>query len=115
MSAYDEMDAHAPDLEIVHYPQDGLRGDNILLNLDAACLAARQSKFDQAKKYIAAVLAGPALINPSYGAKIAELASIYEKNQRLDEAIVFFCKRCETKKWWHRTDSPDLICPAHFS
>jgi len=62
---------------IAHCRGTGVGGDKALLLLQAACLRAKQGKFDQAREFADQALSGPAPEEYGYGAKLVDLAQMY--------------------------------------
>jgi tetratricopeptide (TPR) repeat protein len=116
LKTYSDVDfAASPDHQIEHSKEEGVAGDGVMLMLSAACVKAAEHKFDEANSFIEKALQGPPVATPAYGGRLADLARIYEENNRNTEAIAFL-KRARDKNIpvafrmaRHSTSSPYLV------
>lgn len=68
---------------------DSAEADHVYLLLDAACIKAKLKDFSQSQKYLTEAFSYKPLSERSYGAKLAELASVYCEQGKQDDAIKF--------------------------
>ncbi|MBX9951600.1 MAG: hypothetical protein K2Y39_20685 [Candidatus Obscuribacterales bacterium] len=66
---------------------DGASGEKIMMLLDAACIAAKQKKFDVAEAYWKQILSLPALCRDEFRHTVVELCSVYLASGKREKAI----------------------------
>ncbi|HEY9774883.1 MAG TPA: hypothetical protein V6C81_14060 [Planktothrix sp.] len=92
LEAFTDKDVdETPEHRIIHCTDKGV-GDQVILWLDAACIKAKQNNFTAAANFADKALKRPPLTESAYGAKLAELCSIYVHYNRKAEAVALLQK-----------------------